>query len=277
MSRKIIFRISLAIILIYVGIALAASLLAPSGPYVITGRPLQPPDSQHILGTNEVGQDIFAQLVFGARIALLFGFCSAFFAVTISTGIGIVIGYYGGIVDEISCRLIDVIMPVPMFVLLIVLAAFFTLGTTMGIITISILMGLLGSAYGIRIMRSQVLSVVRTSYVEGAKAIGASDFRIMSRHILPNIMPLVTVRFVSASQRMLVMGVGLSFLGLWDTSIVDWGTMIQNAYSQGGMALGMWWWILPPGLAVVGISLALALIGYSLEEIFNPRVRVNRI
>jgi len=273
MSRRAIFWVGIAVLLAYIVIALAAPLIAPQGPYAITGKPLQPPDNHHLFGTNEVGQDIFAQLVFGARITLLFGFCSAALAVGISTSVGIVIGYYGGIVDEIVCRAIDVVMPIPMFVLLIVLTTFFS----PGILQVSLLMGLMGSVYGIRIMRAQVLSVARTGFVEGARAIGASDFRIMSRHILPNVMSLVMVKFVSSSQQLLLMGVGLSFIGLWDTTTVDWGTMIQNAYSQGGMALGLWWWILPPGIAVIGISLALAMIGYSFEEKFNPRVEVNRI
>ncbi len=273
MSRQIIFWVSIAVLCIYIVIALAAPLIAPVGPTAITGKPLQPPDNRHIFGTNNIGQDIFAQLVYGARITLLFGFCSALLSVVISTSIGIVIGYYGGIVDEIVCRVIDVVMPIPMFVLLIVLTTFFS----PGVLQVSLLMGLLGSVYGIRIMRSQVLSIAQTSYVEGAKAIGASDFQIMYRHILPNVMPVVMVKFVSSSQHLLVMGVGLSFIGMWDTSTVDWGTMIQNAYSQGGLALGLWWWILPPGIAVIGISLALAMIGYSFEETFNPRVGVNRI
>lgn len=273
MSRKLILWVSVAVLCIYLGIALAAPLIAPGGPYAITGKPLQPPDSQHLFGTNNIGQDIFAQLVYGARITLLFGFCSALLAVVISTSVGIIIGYYGGIVDEIVSRAIDVVMPIPMFVLLIVLTTFFS----PGVLQVSILMGLLGSVYGIRIIRSQVLSLSQTNFVEGARAIGASDFQIMYRHILPNVMHIVTFKFVSSSQRMLVMGVGLSFIGMWDTSTVDWGTMIQNAYSQGGVALGLWWWILPPGIAVVGISLALAMIGYSFEEKFNPRVGVNRI
>ena len=273
MSRKIILWVSVAVLCIYIGIALAAPLIAPLGPTAITGKPLQPPDDKHIFGTNNIGQDIFAQLVYGSRITLLFGFCSALLAVVISTSIGIITGYYGGIVDEIVCRVIDVVIPVPMFVLLIVLTTFFS----PGVLQVSLLMGLLGSVYGIRIMRSQVLSLAQTNFVEGAKAIGASDFHIMSRHILPNVMPIVMVKFVSSSQHLLLMGVGLSFIGMWDTSTVDWGTMIQNAYSQGGLALGLWWWILPPGIAVIGISLALAMIGYSFEEKFNPRVEVNRI
>lgn len=273
MNRQIIFRAGVVVILIYFIIAAAAPLIAPHGPTAIVGKPLESPGGSHLLGTNESGQDIFAQLVFGARITLLFGFCSALLAVTISTGIGIITGYYGGIVDELVSRSIDVFLPVPMFPLLLVLTAFFS----PGVIQISIIMGVLGSVHGIRIIRSQVLSVSQCSFVEGARAIGASDLHIMVRHILPNIMPLVTVRFVTSSQHLLVMGVGLSFIGIWDTTTVDWGTMIHNAYSGGGMALGLWWWILPPGIAVVGISLALAMIGYSVEEKYNPRVGVNRL
>lgn len=273
MNRRVVLWISIAVLCIYIGIALAAPLIAPSGPTAITGKPLEPPGAGHLFGTNDVGQDIFAQLVFGARITLLFGFFSASLSVLISTSVGIAIGYYGGIVDEVVSRVIDVFMPIPVFPLLIVLTTFFS----PGIIQISILMGVLGSIHGIRIIRSQVLSVAQTYFVEGARAIGASDVHIMSRHILPNVMPLVMAKFVSSSQHLLVMGVGLSFIGIWDTTTVDWGTMIQNAYSSGGMALGLWWWILPPGIAVVGISLALAMIGYSFEVQFNPRVGVNRL
>jgi peptide/nickel transport system permease protein len=273
MSRRVILWVGIVVLFIYIVIAITAPLIAPQGPNAITGKPLQPPDNNHLFGTNQVGQDIFSQLVFGTRITLLYGFFAAFLAVVISTSVGIVIGYYGGIIDEIVCRVIDVVMPIPMFVLLIVLTTFFS----PGVVQVSLLMGLLSSIQGIRVMRSQVLAVARTNFVEGARAIGASDFRIMSRHILPNVSSLVMVKFVSSSQQLLLMGVGLSFIGMWDTTTVDWGTMIQNAYSQGGMALGLWWWILPPGIAVIGISVALGMIGYSFEEKFNPRVAVNRI
>lgn len=273
MSRKIILWVSVAVLSLYLVIALAAPVIAPLGPVAITGKPLQPPGDGHLFGTNNLGQDVFAQLVFGARITLLYGFFSALLSVSISTCIAIVIGYYGGLADEIVCRAIDIFMPIPMFPLLIVLTTFFS----PGVLEVSLLMGILGSIHGIRILRTQILSISQTSFVEGARAIGASDFHIMYQHILPNVMPIVMVKFISASQHLLVMGVGLSFIGMWDTTTVDWGTMIQNAYSQGGLALGLWWWILPPGIAVVGISLALALIGYSFEEKFNPRVEVNRI
>jgi peptide/nickel transport system permease protein len=273
MSRQLILRVSVAVLCAYCAIALCAPLITPYGPTEITGTPLQQPGNGHPLGTNDLGQDIFSQLVYGSRITLLFGFCSALLSVLISTSVGIVLGYYGGLFDELVSRLIEIFMPIPIFPLLIVLTAFFS----PGVLQISLLMGILGSIHGIRVIRAQVLSLTQTNFIEGARAIGASDFRIMSRHILPNVMPVVMVKFVSSSQHMLVMGVGLSFIGLWDTTTVDWGTMIQNSYSSGGMALGLWWWLLPPGIAVIGISLALAMIGYSFEEKFNPRVGVNRL
>ncbi|MDD1686450.1 ABC transporter permease [Methanoregula sp.] len=273
MTRNILLRVSVAILFLYFAVALLAPFIAPYGATAIVGAPLQPPDSEHLLGTNNVGQDIFSQLVYGSQVTLIFGFCSALLSVSISTCAGIVLGYYGGSVDEVVCRVLDVLMPIPIFPLLIVLTTFFN----PGVVQVSIVMGVLGSIHGIRLIRAPALSLAETPFIEGAKSIGASDLRIMSRHILPNLMPIVTVKFVTASQHFLVMGVGLSFIGLWDTMTVDWGSMIQNAYSGGALSLGLWWWILPPGLAVVGISLALALAGYSLEESFNPRLEVNRI
>lgn len=273
MSRTVVLWAAIAVLCIFILIALASPLIAPSGPTAITGSPLQSPDPVHWFGTNELGQDIFSQLVWGARITLLFGLISAFFSVTISTMVAIAIGYYGGIVDEVVCRVIDVLLPIPTFILLLVLTTFFS----PGVFEVCLLMGVLYSVHGIRVIRSQVLPVARMNYIEGAKAIGATDLRIMSRHILPNVMPIVIVKFISVSRRLLVVGVGLSFIGMWDTSTVDWGTMIQSAYSQGGLALGLWWWLLPPGIAVVILSLSLSLIGYSLEDTFNPRVGVNRI
>jgi len=273
MTRNMLLKVSVAILVLYFAVALLAPVIAPYGATEIVGAPLQPPDREHLFGTNNVGQDIFSQLVYGAQVTLIFGFCSALLSVSISTCAGIILGYYGGSVDEIVCRVLDVLMPIPIFPLLIVLTTFFN----PGIVQVSILMGVLGSIHGIRLIRAPALSLAETPFIEGAKSIGATDLRIMSRHILPNLMPIVTVKFVSSSQHYLVMGVGLSFIGLWDTMTVDWGSMIQNAYAGGALSLGLWWWILPPGLAVVGISLALALAGYSLEESFNPRLEVNRI
>lgn len=273
MSRGVVFWLCNIVLLFYVAVAIFAPFLAPYDPYAITGTPLEPPDREHPLGTNATGQDILSQLIYGTRITLLVGFGAAAISCVISTLLGIQTGYYGGVFDEVVMRIIDIFMTIPLFPLLLVLTLFFS----PGIFTVGVLMGVLGSTHGVRVIRSQVMSIRHANFIEGARAIGAHDLHIMSRHILPNILPLVTVRFVSSSQHYLLMGVGLSFLGLGDPLVIDWGQMIQQAYSSGGFALGLWWWLLPPGLAVVGISLALALLGYSSEERINPRLEVNRL
>lgn len=273
MNKGAVFWVCSLVLLIYVAVALSAPHLTPYNPYAVIGDPLDPPGSEHPLGINATGQDIFSQLIFGTRVTLLVGFCAAAISCGISTFLGIQTGYYGGLFDEVTMRIIDIIMTIPLFPLLLVLTLFFT----PGIFTTAILMGFLGSTHGIRVIRSQVMSLRQTTFIEGARSIGARDHQIMVHHILPNIVPLVTVKFVSSMQHYLLLGVGLSFLGLGDPMVIDWGQMIGQAYSSGGFSLGLWWWLLPPGLAVVGISLALALLGYISEEHLNPRLEVNRL
>jgi peptide/nickel transport system permease protein len=273
MNRKLLPGICFTVLLLYIAVAIFAPYLAPYDPLAITGKPFTPPCKEHPLGTNATGQDILSQLIYGTRVTLLVGFGAAVISCSISTGIGLLSGYYGGVFDEAVMRVIDIFMTIPLFPLLLVLTLFFS----PGIYTVAILMGVLGSTHGVRVVRSQVLELRQANFIEGARAIGVTDFRIMTRHILPNILPVVMVKFVSSVQHYLLMGVGLSFLGLGDPAVIDWGQMIQEAYSSGGFALGLWWWLLPPGLAVVGISLALALLGYSSEEDINPRIEVNRI
>ena len=273
MPRTIIFWVSAAVLCLYVAVAILAPWIAPFDPNAIVGRALQPPDSVHILGTNDIGQDIFSQILYGSRVTLLIGFGAAVIAVTIGTAGGVATGYYGGIFDEIFMRAIDIVMTIPLFPLLLVLTLFFT----PGIWGVAVLMGVLGSTTGIRMIRAQTLSVAQASFIDGARAVGAGDLYIMRRHVLPNVLPVVTVKFIGMSQRFLVMGTGLSFLGLGDPSVIDWGQMIEQSYSSGGFALGIWWWLLPPGFAIVGVSVALALIGYSWEDRINPRLEVSRL
>ncbi len=271
MSRKKLFWFSCLIFFAYVAVAVFAPLIAPYDPYTVSGPPLRQPDSMHPLGTNATGQDILSQLIFGTRITLIIGLGAALISCSISVSLGILTGYYGGAFDGIVMRGIDIFMTIPLFPLLLVLTLFFT----PGIFLVAILMGVLGSTHSVRVFRSQVMGIRNASFIEGARAIGSRDMRIMSHHILPNLIPIVTVRFVSSVLHYILLGVGLSFLGLGDPMVIDWGQMIEQAYSSGGFALGLWWWLIPPGLAVVGLSLALAHLGYSSEEFYNPRLEKN--
>lgn len=228
MYNRGIFWVSITVILLYGAVAIAAPVISPFNPSAVIENPLQPPGHEHLLGTNATGQDILSQLIFGTRVTLMIGLCAAILSCTISTSIGIVSGYYGGTFDEVTMRIIDIIMTIPLFPLLLVLTLFFT----PGIVTVAILMGVLGSTHGIRIIRSQVISLKKATFIEGLRAIGAQDHRIMTHHIVPNTMPLIMVKFVSSMQHYLLLGVGLSFLGLGDPTVVDWGQMIEQAYSS---------------------------------------------
>ncbi|NPV61944.1 MAG: ABC transporter permease [Methanotrichaceae archaeon] len=250
-------------------VAISCPLLAPFYPSELAGRPLEGPCKDHLLGTNDLGQDIFSRLVYGTRATLALGLLGALFSVSLSTALGMISAYYGGWLDEMISRGVDILMTVPGFPLLLVLAIFFS----PSIFVIAGLMGLLGGVQGIRIIRSQVLSLAEAEFVQAARVLGASDYYIIIRHILPNILTLATVNFVFAAQRFMLMGVGLGFLGLGDPAVIDWGQMINRAYSNGGFALGMWWWLIPPALAVVLLSMVLAMIGYSLEDELDPRLK----
>lgn len=272
-SRKIVLAASLSIILAYCVVALLAPVIAPYDPHAITGAPLSSPDQDHLLGTNDLAQDIFSRLIWGTRATLLLGFVGATIAVVLGTAVGIISGYYGGLIDEAVMRLIDVAMTIPIFPLLLILTMFFR----PGIYITAVLMGLLGSFQGVRVIRSQVLSLAVADFVTGAKALGARDRYIMGRHILPNVLPLAGVKFVFSAQHFMLIGIGLGFLGIGDPSVVDWGQMINRASQNGAIILGLWWWLIPPGLAVTLISLALAWLGYACEDEINPRLRLLRV
>ncbi len=274
MSKKnLAMRVSMVIFATYLLIALFAPLLTPYDPFDLSGDPFEEPSTEHLLGTNDLAQDIFSQLIYGTRATLLLGFTGAVLSVSIGTAIGVISGYYGGRVDEFITRTLDVIMAIPTFPLLLVLMIFFTPGIYMT----GVLMGLLGSARGVRVIRSQVLSIARMNFITGVRVMGTSDLYIMVKHVLPNILALVTVQFVFSAQHYMLMGIGLGFLGLGDSSVIDWGQMIDRAYHGGGVINGLWWWLIPPGMAVTFLSLSLALFGYSMEEEINPRMRLTRI
>jgi len=271
--KKVILAASFGIVFAYCAVALLAPVIAPYDPHAITGAPLSPPDKDHLLGTNDLAQDVFSGLIWGTRATLLLGFIGAAIAVAIGTAAGIVSGYYGGLIDEAVMRLLDVAMTIPIFPLLLILTTFFR----PGIYLIAVLMGLLGSFQGVRVIRSQVLSLAVADFVVGTRALGAGDGYIIARHILPGVLPLAGVKFVTSAQHFMLIGIGLGFLGITDPSVVDWGQMINRASQNGAMVLGLWWWLIPPGLAVTLISLALAWLGYACEDEINPRLLVMRI
>ncbi len=262
-------RTGLAIIAVIVFMALTAPFLAPYDPYEFVGDPYEPPSFKHFLGTDDVGHDILSQLIYGARISLLVGVLSAIGCVLIGSIIGIIAGFLGGWIDEILMRLTDIVLVIPYIVFIIVLVSY--LGPSIWNIIISI--SILGWPTIARMVRSHVLSLRESLYIEAARAIGCSNLYIMRKHIIPGLVPLIIPIFVLTIIDGILIEAGLSFLGLGDPTKISWGIMLYYAQVRGAFAKGLWWWVFPPGLLITLTSLGFLFLGSSLEEYFNPRLR----
>lgn len=224
-----------------------------------------------LLGTEFQGRDTFAQLVYGARISLMVGLLSSALLVIIGLSVGLIAGFLGGLVDEALMRFTDMLLVIPGLPLLIVMAA--VLGAS--IWNIILLLGLLGWTGFARVVRSQVLSLRERPFVEAAKSVGAGTFHITSRHILPNVMGLVYVSLATAVPGAIIAEAALSFLGLFDPSVMSWGRMLNDVQVH-SIPYNHYWLVFPPGLSIAAVSLSFILIGYALDEHFNPKLRKRR-
>ena len=217
-----------------------------------------------------MGRDLFAQFLYGARISLIIGLLSAFLSVAIGLVVGIVSGYVGRLFDEIMMRFADMLLVLPGLPLLMVLIL--VLGTSIN--NLIIIIGLLGWMGFARTVRSQTLTLKERPFVEAAKAVGAGRFHIISKHILPNVMSLVYVSLALSVPTAILSEAALSWLGLFDPSVVSWGRMLYEAQAHQGYT--QVWWIIPPGISIALVSLSFILLGYALDEILNPKLRARR-
>ncbi len=228
-------------------------------------------NSWGLLGTDHYGRDLFAQLVYGARISLYVGLLASFIGVVIGLIVGLAAGYLGKVVDEVLMRFTDMLLVIPLLPLLIVLVA--VLGPSLN--NLILLLGFLGWMGFARVVRSQVLSLRERPFVEAAKAAGAGSGYIMFRHILPNIMALVYVTLATSVPGAVVAEASLSWLGFYDPKVMSWGRMLYEAQAQLASWYA-WWWVIPPGLCIALIALSFILIGFAMDEILNPRLRERR-
>ncbi len=225
-------------------------------------------DSFGLFGTDQYGRDIFTQLVYGARISLIVGLLSALFSTAIGLIVGLTAGYMGKFVDNVLMRFTDMLLVLPDTPLYIVLMAVLR-PSVWNLILLITLIGWTGFA---RVVRSSVLSIRERPFIEAAKAVGAGKFRIIVRHIMPNVMNLVYVTLAMAVPYAITSEAWLSWLGLYDPYVMTWGRMLHDAQSV-PTGIEMWWWIVPPGLCIALISLSFILLGYALDEILNPKLR----
>lgn len=251
----------LLLLALFLILAIFAPFLAPYDPWE-PGRPFRLPSAAHPLGTNDIGQDIFSELVFGSRISLFVGFFAAFVSAAIGTLVGLFSGYLRGAADEVLMGATDIILIIPALPLMIILTAH----TSSSIWNIIIVIGALWWTSTARVVRSRVLQLREMPFVEAARSLGAGDGYIVFKHILPNTLQVILAKFILAVAGAMLTEASLSFLGLGDPLQKSWGMMLNYAFSRGGFINGYWWWYLPPGICISLAVLSFVLIGFGLEE-----------
>jgi ABC-type glutathione transport system ATPase component/ABC-type dipeptide/oligopeptide/nickel transport system permease subunit len=241
--------------------ALFAPLITPYNPSERVCASFQPPDREHWLGCNDVGHDLFTEIVYGARVSLTIGLVVAIVSTLLATLVALLAGFLGGWVDQLFMRTVDVVMAIPFLPLVIVLGVFLGAGLSTQILVISLVMW----AHPARELRSQVLAIRESGYVESALAMGSSQVLVMLRHILPEITPLIVPQFVRVAHHAILIEAALSFLGLGDPVQKSWGGILFYANARAAFLTGAWtYWVLPPGLCIALVVVAFAFIGYSL-------------
>jgi peptide/nickel transport system permease protein len=251
----------------FLGLALTAPLVSPFDPTAQPARRLLPPGGRYLLGTDEFGRDVFSRIVHGARISLQVGIVSVGIALAVGGVLGLVSGYCLGIVDALTGRLVDVMFAFPSIILIIALSGVLGASLTTAMVAI----GVVYSPIFARIVRAPTLVVVQQPYVEGARALGASVARVVSRHVVPNIAAPIIVQTTLSFSTAILSEATLSFLGL-GTQPPDpsWGTMLSAG--RRFMELAPWVAVYP-GLAIALTVLGLNLVGDALRDALDPRLR----
>ncbi|MCP4112474.1 MAG: ABC transporter permease [Desulfobacteraceae bacterium] len=268
-------RIGLILILFFTITGLLAPVLSPYNPNDYTGAPLQKPDKNHWLGTNDLGQDILSELIWGARISVFIGLAVGTFSMVIATGVALAAGVAGGRTDRILMRTADLFLAFPRLPSIIVIAAYLD----SGIGNIIFVLLLFSWAKGARIIRSQVLSLMKQPHIEACVLFGATRRYIILRHILPEILPLSAFKFVKSSSYAMIAEAGLAFLSIGDPTAKSWGMMFHHIHSYPGIYCSdVWiWWFCPPAICLMLCILGFLFIGYSLEGIANPQIKTPQI
>lgn len=249
-------------------VALFAEQLSPYDPTERVGRPFATPSREHWLGTNDIGQDILSELIYGARISLAVGVGAALIATTVGALIGLIAGSLRRVGNWLMA-LTDVVLVLPFLPLLIILAAYLERNW----MTTMLIIGLLTWAGSARLIRAQARTVAQQEYVLAATLTGCPQWHILLRHIWPQVMLLVLSEFIRACSAAILLEVSLSFLGLGDPFQKSWGAMLYWAQVRGAFLTPAWlWWVLPPGLLIGAVSLSFALLGFALERVLNPKL-----
>lgn len=267
-----------------VGLVMLAAivLLAVAAPALVdesqlsvtqaTGGRMEPPSAAFPLGTDEVGRSILALTLWGSRLSLLIGLVATAVAILVGTAVGVTAGHVGGWYGWVALRISDWFMVLPSLVVAIALLG--VLGRSMS--TTILVIAMVSWSGTARLVRAQTLTVQARPYLERARALGAGHWHQMTRHVLPNVLPLVLASATLLVPSAILMESSLAWLGLGDPNVVSWGSILNRASDNGAVSAHAWWYLLPPGLAILLVVLAFMMCGRALEAVFNPRLRGER-
>ena len=266
--------LGLVILVLFAAMALLAPFLADHAylaPTAQIGAPFQPPATPYYpwFGTDESGLSVLAEFIWSARVSLMVGLLATAISTLIGAAIGIWSGFYGGWRGEAGMRVTDWFLVLPWLPLAMVLAA----AWGRNIFMIVLIIGITSWPGTARVVRSQTLSTREAQFIERSRAIGSSNWHTMTRHILPNVFPLIFANTVLVVAIAILSETTLSFLGLGDPLNFSWGTMLHNAWQSGAAGLPAWWYLLPPGIAIVLVVLAFTFMGTAFDEVLDPKLR----
>lgn len=256
----------------FVVLALAAPLVADAQGLRLsgaTGGVLEPPSGEFWLGTDDKGRSVLTLLIWGTRVSLVVGLLATVISMVIGTLVGLLSGYFGGWPGALLFRFTEWFLVIPFLPLAIVLAT--VIGPSL--YTVAIVIGVSFWPGTALLIRAQTLSIKERAYLERARVLGAGRWHQISRHILPNVMPMVFANTTLTVSVAILSETTLSFLGLGDPTRISWGSMLDDAYSIGAITTGSWWYILPPGICVVLVVLSFTLVGHALEDVLDPRLK----
>jgi peptide/nickel transport system permease protein len=258
--------VGLVLLVLTVAMAVLAAVVTPEGPFKIAGGRLRPPSLEHWLGTDHLGRDVLAGVLYGARTSLMVGLLSVILSVAIGVVVGALAGYYGGWIDDVLMRITEIFQVMPRFFLALFVVAIFG-ANLWGIIFV---IGILNWSEIARLLRAEFLSLKERPFVTAARAYGAGNLQIIVQEILPNASSPVIVAGSLQIASAVLLEAALSFLGVGDPNTMSWGTMLNSAQQYLRYA---WWTATFPGLAICVMTLGVALVSDGLNDALNPRLK----
>ena len=263
-------KVGLAVLLFFVVLTFIGPLLTHNKPYDYVGPAAQPPSAEYWFGTTTFGQDVFSQFVFGLQATFLVGIVGGGLATLIGILIGFTAGYRGGGVDEILNMLTNIVLVIPTLAVLLIVVAYLEVR---GVFIESVFIGCTAWPWTARAIRAQTFSLRTRDFVDLARLSGMKPLKIIFTEIAPNMMSYLLLVFILQFGGAVLIAATLDFIGLGPTNAISLGLMMNNAVLWGALILGIWWWFIPPGIAITAIVGALYVTNVGLDEVFNPKLR----